>query len=172
MTREMSLIRVRQRLTRHCNILPRQSATGLRGRKRIMVNSTSNLSAHRLAYLATTGLGSILHSQQALPRHHSSAGSALVSIRVKWVPHPEDEVMYDHLQQSWLFTVKRVSLALSHRVYVKVIFVGSTTPSRSCSCRPRTRRMFWLKTSCSCAVESRCLLVSVQKDLVFGTKET
>ncbi|KAF8574319.1 hypothetical protein K439DRAFT_857466 [Ramaria rubella] len=48
--------------------------------------------------------------QQTRPgtsQQESSGGSALVTVCVKWVPHPEDEVMLGRPQQSWSFTVKR-----------------------------------------------------------------
>ncbi|KAF8483110.1 hypothetical protein JB92DRAFT_1658278 [Gautieria morchelliformis] len=44
------------------------------------------------------------HSRQDISQ---SGGSVMVSIRVKWIPHPEDEAMHGRPKLSWLFNVKR-----------------------------------------------------------------
>jgi hypothetical protein len=56
------------------------------------------------------GLGGM--PQQELSRHHSSVGAAIVTIRVTWVYHPEDDAMFGRPQPSWLFTVNRARLSL------------------------------------------------------------
>lgn len=62
--------------------------------------------------MLVTGFNSLQPSYQEMSYPHN-VDAAVVTIRVKWVPHPEDGTTHGLAQQSWLFKVKRVSLDVS-----------------------------------------------------------